>query len=176
MNVICFGDSNTFGFDPRSCFGDRYDLPWVDILAEETKWKIHNQGVNGQEIPVAPVLFPENMDLLIIMLGTNDLLQGRSLEEISFKMDRFLSGITIPPERILLVAPPPMHYGEWVQNIALIERSYLLAREYRSIAGKRGIRFSDAGAWNVDITFDGVHFTESGHKAFAEGLRKELKQ
>lgn len=57
MNVICFGDSNTFGFDPRSCFGDRYDLPWVDILSEETKWKIHNQGVNGQEIPVAPVLF-----------------------------------------------------------------------------------------------------------------------
>lgn len=120
--------------------------------------------------------FPENMDLLIIMLGTNDLLQGRSLQEISFKMDRFLSGITIPPERILLVAPPPMRYGEWVQNKALIERSNLLAQEYRSIAGKRGIRFADAGAWNVDITFDGVHFTESGHKAFAEGLRKELKR
>ena len=35
MNVICFGDSNTYGYDPRGYFGGRYDADcrWVDILA-----------------------------------------------------------------------------------------------------------------------------------------------
>ena len=34
MNVICFGDSNTYGYDPRGYFGGRYgaDCRWVDIL------------------------------------------------------------------------------------------------------------------------------------------------
>ena len=38
MNIICFGDSNTYGYDPRSYLGGRYDAGsrWVDILAEET--------------------------------------------------------------------------------------------------------------------------------------------
>ncbi|WP_243416839.1 hypothetical protein [Pseudoflavonifractor capillosus] len=37
MKVICFGDSNTFGYDLQSYFGGRYDGDdrWVDILAEK---------------------------------------------------------------------------------------------------------------------------------------------
>ena len=46
MNVICFGDSNTYGYDPRGYFGGRYDAGsrWVDILAEETGWTVCNMG------------------------------------------------------------------------------------------------------------------------------------
>lgn len=38
MKVICFGDSNTYGYDPRGYFGGRYegDSRWVDILSAET--------------------------------------------------------------------------------------------------------------------------------------------
>ena len=34
MKVICFGDSNTYGYDPRPLDGGRYDAScrWVDIL------------------------------------------------------------------------------------------------------------------------------------------------
>ena len=41
MNVICFGDSNTYGYDPRGYFGGRYEAGnrWVDILAGETGWR-----------------------------------------------------------------------------------------------------------------------------------------
>ena len=38
-----------------------------------------------------------------------------------------------------------------------------------------GIRFADAGKWDISLTYDGVHFTEQGHKAFAAGLLEELK-
>ena len=38
MRVMCLGDSNTYGFDPRSYIGDRYpaECRWVDILAAKT--------------------------------------------------------------------------------------------------------------------------------------------
>ena len=40
MKVICFGDSNTYGYDPRSFLGGRYeaDCRWADILAAKTGW------------------------------------------------------------------------------------------------------------------------------------------
>lgn len=46
MNVICFGDSNTYGYDPRGYFGGLYDVDgrWGDILAMETGWTISNMG------------------------------------------------------------------------------------------------------------------------------------
>ena len=70
MNVICFGDSNTYGYDPRGYFGGRYDAGsrWVDILAEETGWTVCNIGQNGREIPAAAPTFPAGTDLLIVML------------------------------------------------------------------------------------------------------------
>ena len=71
MNVICFGDSNTYGYDPQGYFGGRYDADsrWVDILAMETGWTISNMGQNGREIPSADPDFPADTDLLIVMLG-----------------------------------------------------------------------------------------------------------
>lgn len=71
MNVICFGDSNTYGYDPRGYFGGRYDGDnrWVDILAAETGWTVYNMGQNGREIPPAAPTFPADTNLLIVMLG-----------------------------------------------------------------------------------------------------------
>ena len=89
MKVICFGDSNTFGYDPRSWFGGRYtpDSRWVDILAAETGWTVYNMGENGRKIPRETPDFPADTDLLILMLGTNDLLQGAQFERSFGKAD-----------------------------------------------------------------------------------------
>ena len=123
MNVICFGDSNTYGYDPRGYFGGRYgaDCRWVDILTEETGWTISNMGQNGREIPSAAPAFPDDTDLLIVMLGTNDLLQGRSPKQAAERLERFLAGISLDRSKLLLIAPPPMAMGEWVSNPQLIE-------------------------------------------------------
>ena len=95
MNVTCFGDSNTYGYDPRSFLGGRYDPDhrWVDILAAETGWTVYNMGQNGREIPTALPSIPSDTDLLILMLGTNDLLQGLSPEMAAAKLERFLHKI-----------------------------------------------------------------------------------
>lgn len=175
--VICFGDSNTYGYDPRSWLGGRYDADsrWVDILAAETGWTVQNMGVNGREIPRTAPCLPPDTDLLIVMLGSNDLLQGHSPEETAGKLERFLSGLSLPRDRILLIAPPPMSRGEWVSNQQLIDDSRAFAQCCRSLAGRLDVRFADAGGWDIPMAYDGVHFTEQGHRAFSAGLLEALK-
>ena len=177
MKVICFGDSNTFGYDPRAYFGGRYDVDsrWVDILTAETGWTVCNMGQNGREIPSAAPAFPDDTDLLIVMLGTNDLLQGRSPEQAAERLERFLVGITLDRNRILLIAPPPVALGEWVPSPQLIDDSHAFAQLCQALVERMGIRFADAGKWDISLTYDGVHFTEQGHKAFAAGLLEELR-
>lgn len=177
MNVICFGDSNTYGYDPRGYFGGRYDAGnrWVDILAAETGWTVRNLGENGREIPSTAPSFPADTDLLIVMLGTNDLLQGRSPEQAAEKLERFLSGISLDRSKLLLIAPPPMTLGAWVPGRQLIDDSRAYARLCQTLTGQLGIHFADAGKWDIPLAYDGVHFTEQGHRAFAAGLLEKLK-
>lgn len=176
MKVVCFGDSNTYGYDPRSWLGGRYqaDSRWVDLLAQKTGWDVVNLGENGRCIPLRPITLPADADLVIVMLGTNDLLQGCTPEKTTDRMKRFLQSLSLPPEHILLIAPPPMAPGEWVADSSLTESSYLLAKYYRELAGQLGVRFADAGDWHVTLAYDGVHFTEQGHQAFTQGLIQEV--
>ena len=172
MRILCYGDSNTLGFDPRSYFWDVYERPWPVILSEHLALQVRIDAACGREIPKGRVVFPKDTELLILMLGTNDLLQGEDVEEINRRMDLFLS--TIPGPEVLLLAPPPLGRGEWVSDERLIARSSRLAEEYRLLAQDRGIRFLDAGEWDIPLAFDGVHFTEEGHRRFAEKLKEEL--
>lgn len=168
MKIICFGDSNTYGYDPRGFFGGRYDHPWPEILADMLGCTVLNRGENGREIPRRAVDFPADTDLLMVMLGTNDLLQGAPAEEVCGRMERFLKGMD--PEKVLLIAQPPMKPGAWVSGHALIEASVSLAAGFRSLAARMGIHFADAGAWNLPLAYDGVHLTEEGHRLLAGKL------
>lgn len=177
MNVICFGDSNTYGYDPRGYFGGRYDAGsrWVDILAAKTGWTVSNLGENGREIPTSAPDFPDDTDLLIVMLGINDLLQGRSPKQAADRLERFLSSLSLDRSKILLIAPPPMKQGAWVPNQQLIDDSHAFAQLCQALAEQLGTRFADAGKWDISLAYDGVHFTEQGHRAFAARLLEELK-
>ena len=177
MDVICFGNSNTYGYDPCSYLGGRYDpgSRWVDILAEETGWTVRNLGENGREIPSTAPNFPADTDLLIVMLGINDLLQGRSPKQAADRLERFLSSLSLDRSKILLIAPPPVQLGAWVPDQQLIDDSHAFAQLCQTLAEQLGIRFADAGKWDILLAYDGVHFTEQGHKTFAAELLEELK-
>ena len=180
MRMLCYGDSNTYGYDPRGFVGDRYqkESRWVDILAQKLKWEIQNEGQNGREIPIRPfqyqrageLLTPNPPDIFAIMLGTNDLLRGDSAEVNCSRMEAFLRYLQPKCGQLLLIAPPPMKRGAWVTEENLIAESMKLAEAYQVLSQKLDIAFVNAGQWNVELTFDGVHFTEAGHRAFAEGL------
>ena len=181
MRILCFGDSNTYGYDPRGFFSDRYGAEdrWVDLLAKQTGHEIINAGANGREIPRNPYalrLLTEHapVDVFLVMLGTNDLLQGASAKEAADRMKAFLYPLLPHCQQILLICPPPMKRGAWVPTDELVAESIRLAEEYKLLTEKLNIPFIDTRHWNIDLTFDGVHFTESGHHIFAEKLGKEL--
>ena len=181
MRILCLGDSNTYGYDPRSFFGDRYGAEdrWVDLLAEQTGHECINAGANGREIPRNPYalrLLTEHtpVDVFLVMLGTNDLLQGASAKETTARMEAFLNPLLPHCKQILLVTPPPMKRGAWVPTDELVGESIQLAEEYKILAEKLNIPFVDTRQWSVKLAFDGVHFTEEGHHSFATHLMEVI--
>ena len=83
--IICFGDSNTYGYDIRSFLGGRFpkESRWTGILDKSSDFEVINYGENGREIPSSQeelkrfdriLKLEAPFDLLIVMLGTNDLL------------------------------------------------------------------------------------------------------
>ena len=172
MKLICFGDSNTWGYDPADKFGQAYSRRWTDILAEKTGWQVINEGVNGREVPEESAEIPADTDLFLVMLGTNDLLQLDTPEAAAERMEVFLS--SADPRKVVLVAPPAMVWGEWVQDEELIADSRRLAQLYEALSIRLGIRFLNADAWNIPLAFDGVHFTQAAQEVFADALAKEL--
>lgn len=157
--IICYGDSNTYGYDPRSYLGGRYgeDERWVDLLARGLGVECANRGENGLRIPrraLPPLAAGERM---IVMLGANDLLCGESAGECAHRLDALLEMSGVEP------------------FAALIDESRALAAEYAAVAARRGQHFADATAWGVEPAFDGVHFTAAGHRAFARGIEQSVR-
>lgn len=187
-HLLCYGDSNTYGYDPRSYLGGRYpeSIRWTALL-RGCGWNVINSGENGRSIPrldieiklAAQMICGADVDAAIIMLGSNDLLQcpGPTAEVCGERMERFLRTLLAEAQgnlKILLTAPTPMKPGAWVNSSKVLEESRRLAGCYETVAQRLGIAFADAGAWGVDLAYDGVHFSETGHRAFAEGMREAL--
>ena len=179
MRILCFGDSNTYGYDPRGFYGDRYEAEnrWVDLLAKHTGHEVINAGTNGREIP--HVSYSRSLELrenylFLVMVGTNELLGGMAPKKIAARMETFLKPLLPHRGQLLLVAPPPLKRGMWVPNDTLVEASLRLAEEYRLLARKLDIAFVDTRSWNVALAFDGVHFSEEGHHTFARNLIPEI--
>jgi len=185
MRVLCFGDSNTYGHDPCSYLAERYPTEhrWVDLLAKKLNFLVVNAGENGREIPRQEreffsfcrlVATHGPFDLVIIMLGTNDLLQRNSAATVADRMESFLDRIGEVSAEKLVIAPPPLMSGEWITSDCIIRESIALGPKYKTLCTSCGIHFADAGEWGVSLAYDGVHFTEEGHRAFAKGLGNYL--
>ncbi|MGI6118076.1 MAG: GDSL-type esterase/lipase family protein [Bilifractor sp.] len=192
--VLFYGDSNTYGYDPRSYYGGRYpeEVRWTCRLREMAagKWQIAADAMNGRCIPGSPYSFGElkyairnesPLDLCAIMLGTNDLRISRnpSAEETARLMKSVLERLISEnfqretgSFQILLIAPPPADAPD--EAPALSRESRKLSSCYRQIAGDLGISFADAAEAHAEMAFDGIHFSGKGHARFASWMLRVL--
>ncbi len=177
MLMVCYGDSNTFGFDPRSWLGDWYapEDRWVDILAQLSGWDIRNNGMNGRRIPGREVVFSKSTDKILIMLGTNDILQGDTAQQACQRMEAFLQTLDTVREKLILLAPPPLRRGEWVTDFQILQ-SLEYCTQLDTLARRLRIPFVNTAQWDIPMCFDGVHFTAEGHSRFASNLYDILQK
>ena len=206
--ILCFGDSNTWGYDPR---GGRYD--------EETRWPMRLQMLLGDGYTVAeegfngrtcvyddpieggyksgaaylpPCLMSHNpLDLVIIMLGTNDTKRrfnltpmtiGEGMMQLIRLTRLYAADVQGNPPKVLVVAPPPIRenlmksrHGECFGEQA-VAVSKGLAAEYARIAKLLRCEFFDAASWAEVSSIDAVHLTKEGHLGLAEGLFRKITQ
>ena len=175
--ILCYGDSNTYGYDARSPFGDRFpgEYCWPDILGKTLDAETVNCGMNGRCVPgsdysirteLASVKRHTPCDMVIVMLGSNDILNGLySADEIAARMSVFLSAFMqeVPGADFLLIAPPEIDLTAQMKK-----QSVRLSLCYHKLAKELGIFFADAAIWQLPVAWDGVHLTLNGHRLFAE--------
>lgn len=200
MNILCFGDSNTYGYIPGGA--GRFDrrTRWTGrlqkILGKE--YRIIEEGLNGRTTVFEDVTCPGRcgldvigtavelyspVDLLIIMLGTNDckVQFGVSPDQIAEGIEKILDKAeeSLPKDfKILLIAPVPMKeeaafpdgLSDFDKNSVVM--SYDLAEEYKKLAQKHGCSFLDASKVTEVSKIDGVHLDSAGHEALAEAVAK----
>lgn len=189
MKILCYGDSNTYGFDPRltAGFSDRLParLRWTGILDQDPRFTVVNEGLNGRQFPHdaggyahLARLLAENADadLVTVMLGTNDLfmMHPADCRAIAARADAMFEAVpALGRMRVLLICPPLPNLRPDGFRRALSEARGLPAA-LAAVAAARGAEFVDAGEWGCAVYPDDVHLTEAGHALFARRLSEYL--
>lgn len=193
MKIVFYGDSNTYGFDPRDFFGGRYedDIVWTNRVASAygKERVVINEGMNGRCIPARESEYRyierileslDTEDVFAVMLGTNDLLRNMSPDAAVpvRRMENFLKWITDRGSRpcVLLIAPPYIGSGPrcYEELARFHDENILMNNGFRALARKYEVMFNDASEWEIDLAYDGVHFSEEGHRRFAERMIRLL--
>ncbi|HCN78582.1 MAG TPA: GDSL family lipase [Verrucomicrobiales bacterium] len=210
--LLCFGDSNTWGFRPDSINAphpERHalDVRWTGVLARELgpEWRVIEEGQNGRTtvhddpLNVArngktylPASLESHMpvDLVIMMLGTNDLKALHNLPpgEIAAGaavLARMILGSAAGPghraPRLLLVSPPAIGDLTHLPDLAAkipngIERSRALPRYYEAVAATLGCAYLNSQEIVRPSLLDGIHLDAEDHEklglAIAAAVRK----
>lgn len=211
-HIVCFGDSNTHGYccDPgdsadggdrfneeerytcllQKLLGDRYL-----VLEEGRSGRTSvfddplSEGLSGVSI-ITPILKThEPVDLLIIMLGTNDSKErfGCNAGCIAEAMCRLFRkamdtdcwGTGGP--RILYVCPPPikpvMEQGIFADHMGkgCVEKTRELASKIKPMCAEMQVGFLDAKDCEFN-DIDGMHLTRKGHAQLADLLAGEIRR
>jgi lysophospholipase L1-like esterase len=190
--VVCFGDSNTWGFDPVARERFAPDRRWTGVLAKTLGdgYRVIEEGLNGRttvvDDPISPYrngrdyIIPcleshKPLDLVTIMLGTNDLKErfNRSASDIAesaAKLAEMALNSTFGPgdnrPKVLLIAPPPVvKLTELDEMFAgAYEKSKKFAEHYKNMAEWCDCEFFDAGSVITSSELDGIHFEASEHE------------
>jgi lysophospholipase L1-like esterase len=197
-NIICFGDSNTYGYNPNT--NGRYDsnIRWTGIMQNILyEYKIIEEGYNSRTIifkdnydekNCAIDYLPKclkkysNFDLIIIMLGLNDFqtVFNPAVKSVLYGMNVL---IDIVKEFSLdnlsnLLILPPVNVGINVENSEFgcmfnrfsVIKIYEFSQKLKSLCLNRGIQFFDVNKIIKPCLEDSVHISIDDNKILGENL------
>ena len=204
--VVCFGDSNTWGYNAETDGRFDDDVRWTGVLSNElgNEYSVVEEGLNGRttvfEDPLneglsgIKHLFPTIMsqspiDLLIIMLGTNDTKQrfSASPQNIADGVDRLIkkaviSNVWRKEPKILIIAPIIIDEKCYSSHVAggmgalCVEKSQALPALMMKCAQMNNCEFMDCNDYSKVNEIDYMHLDAESHKVFGKAVAEKVKQ
>lgn len=208
--IVCFGDSNTYGYNPAT--GGRYDenTRWPKVLQKllGDDYEVIEEGQNGRTIAnsdpweggtkrgmdyVLPMIESKRPDLLVIMLGSNDLKAKFNLPvpDIAGSLITMIMNIRSYCEyyledhqmRILIVAPPALSepisesvFAPFFDVDTIVSRSVELAKWYELVADRCNCDFLNATSSISAGSVDHLHLGSEEHGRLAQLVCDKVRQ
>ncbi|MBE3636860.1 SGNH/GDSL hydrolase family protein [Mangrovicoccus algicola] len=206
--ILCYGDSNTHGASAIAADGSwtRHDAAtrWPMRLAAALGpgYRVIEEGLpgrttclddpfegeflNGLRVLPAVLRSHKPVDLVVLMLGTNDLKArfsmtaadiAKGIARLITEIRRHACGPGGGDPDILVVAPPPItETGVPAPHmLGGAEKSRALAAEMAAVAAAAGTMFYDAGLVAQVDPLDGIHLDAEAHAGLAEGLARAIR-
>lgn len=206
--ILCYGDSNTHGTLPLAVLGERRrlgpDARWPGVLGAELgpDWRVIEEGLGGRTtvhpdpvagvhkngLAVLPAILESHrpLDVVVIMLGTNDLKRrfqlpaveiGECVAQLVLTTLRSECGPDGRAPEVLLVAPPPVIEAGVLAEIfaGAGETSKRIGPVFAEVARRLGVGFLDAGGVICSSPVDGVHFDAAEHGKLGRAVAAALR-
>jgi len=205
--VLCYGDSLTWGYDAETLGRHRLEDRWPSVLQKALGDGVNviAEGLNGRTTAfddhladcdrngarILPTILHSHdpIDLVVILLGTNDMkpvicgtaagaTQGmeRLIDLVRHHAWSFDS--ENQPE-ILIIAPPAIRETANAAFAAMfagsIEQSTMLASLYADLADEKACGFFDAGSVAATTPLDGIHLDAENTRAIGRGLEPMVR-
>ena len=208
-HVLCYGDSNTYGSNPVD--GSRFDEDhrWTQLLAKDLGhgYMVIEEGLggrttvfddpetdyrNGKDFIVPCIRSHKPLDLVILMLGTNDIKPGlaRCAKDIADGIDTLVkiildpkTGEGYPSPAVLVVSPIEVSenvvntwFNEMFGGLKAVDMSRALPPLVEAVAIRNGCYFIDAAKYASASELDAIHLGESGHVSLAHAFANRVRQ
>jgi lysophospholipase L1-like esterase len=204
-NIMCFGDSNTHGF--IAGFGERYNenTRWTRLLQKHLGLEYHiieeglngrttvyddeeMKNVNGSKYLEVSIATHKPLDLVIIMLGTNDTKErfNAAVSDIAKGLEHLIKILRNPEvynKDILIISPIHIsdkiidsEYCESFAGLKGAEKSRMLAAEFKLLAEEYRCHFMDAANYATADDKDAIHLDAMGHAVLAEAIYHKVKE
>jgi lysophospholipase L1-like esterase len=201
--VLCYGDSNTWGFDPRTQRRFPRHVRWPGRLQAElgAGWYVVEEGLNGRTTTLDGPLLPGRngldylgpcleshapLDAVVIYLGTSDLADryamtatdiARAAGRLASVVAESAAGVNGGAPLPILVSPPPPGETEWNEGWAgAATKSAVLPDRFATVAAGLGVDLVDLGTVTRYSPLDGIHLDAEGHAATAALVEQTLRR
>lgn len=206
--ILCYGDSNTFGADPEggcrfdektryprrlaALLGLGYEVIEEGLPGRTTVYETFvDSYVNGRTYLYPCLLSHMPLDLVIIMLGTNDLSTGARVNAYyaaagAERLVNLIRQVSMEQQmscpKILIVSPPLISdttNNPVIENVFSMREASQESKQFRQyfsdVANARHCAFLAAEDY-TQAGSDGIHMTKESHLALAEALNQAVRR